>query len=183
MSFLSQCVFREISLFGAVMANCAITLRWSLPMCIMSFASISAAVNVFSVHQNVVQLFLSTFWCPVGSLLSRHFSVYHVGCCEFFYHQPLLHPVSSLVSLVECGVGAAVWRWASTSFQAEPAYRLFGHRSAFETERNILREKRKVASGGVEKSLEEHGKVWAARLYLVCARPWAHRNKKCWREE
>ena len=29
-------------------------------------------------------------------------AVHRVECCEILYHQPLLHPVSSLVSLVEC---------------------------------------------------------------------------------
>ena len=63
---------------------------------------ISAAVHMFSVHQYVIQLFLSTFRCPVGSLLSTRFSVHRVEWCEILYHQPLLHQVTSLVSLVDC---------------------------------------------------------------------------------
>ena len=50
----------------------------------------------------LVQLFLGTFKCPASSLLFKRFSVHRVGCCEILYHQPMFHPISSLVSSVGC---------------------------------------------------------------------------------
>ena len=101
--FLAMCFFCETSLFGVAIMNCAMTFSVVASHVdhVVCF-SVSAAIHMFLVHEYVVQLFLCTFWCLASSLLVKRFSVHRLECCEVLYHQPLLHPVSSLVPFFEC---------------------------------------------------------------------------------
>ena len=62
--------------------------------------SIFTVLQVSSLDQYVINLFLGPFKRSVRRLLSMRFSALCVECCEVLYHQPLLHPVSSFVPLV-----------------------------------------------------------------------------------
>ena len=64
--------------------------------------SIFTVFQMSSLDQNVINLFLGSSWRSVHRLLSKRFSVHRVECCEVLFHQPLLHPISSLVLLFEC---------------------------------------------------------------------------------
>ena len=47
-------------------------------------------------------LLLGSFRKSVSRLFPRSLLVHRVECCEILHHQPMFHPVSSLVSSVEC---------------------------------------------------------------------------------
>ena len=55
-----------------------------------------------SLDYDAVDLLLVSFWRSVGRLFPRRLPVHRVECCEILHHPPLLHPVSSFVSSVEC---------------------------------------------------------------------------------
>ena len=102
---LRRCVFFVRFAFVEVRTNCAITPLWSLPMWIMSFCfSVSAAMNLLRVYQNVVQLFLCTFRCHVSSFFQAFFLYIVLSAAKFriiihcFIQSPLLFP-----SLSVCG--------------------------------------------------------------------------------
>ena len=90
-SSLSFFVLREPYFFGAVNTKVAMTHLWSLPMWIMSLASAS-----------LLYLHLISFRGSVTRLFTRSLPVHRVDCCEILHHQPMFHPISSLVSSVEC---------------------------------------------------------------------------------
>ena len=106
----------EVQLFHcAVMINCAITLLWSLPMWIMSFDSASLMQHGCFLSTNMKS---NCFTVPLSVLqvacLSSVFSVHRVECCEVLYHQPLLHPASSLVysisrSQIDIEISSSSW--------------------------------------------------------------------------
>ena len=64
--------------------------------------SIFTVFHVSSLDQFVVNLFLGHFKRSVGRFFSKRCSVHRVECCEVLYHQPLLQPISSFVTLFEC---------------------------------------------------------------------------------
>ena len=55
--------------------------------------------QVFSFDNDVLDLLLNSFWISVGRLFPMILSVQR---CETLYYQPMFHPITSLVSSVEC---------------------------------------------------------------------------------
>ena len=58
--------------------------------------------QVSSLGFYVVDVFLITFWRNESRLFLWCFSVHRVECCVSLKHQPMFHPITSFVSLVEC---------------------------------------------------------------------------------
>ena len=64
--------------------------------------SIFTVFQVSPLDQDVLNLFLGLFGRSVGRLFSKRLSVHRVECCEILHHQPMIQPISSFVSFIEC---------------------------------------------------------------------------------
>ena len=58
--------------------------------------------QVSSLGYDVVDLLLISFRISAGRLFPMILSVHRVECCEALQHQPMIHPITSFVSSVEC---------------------------------------------------------------------------------